>query len=213
MREGQRIPHDVERPEEEEEGKEEQEKGEKKGEKEKEKEKEEEEEEEQQEERVEEKKGEKRKRGRRAGKANKKKNTEEGEQQLIRNREGRTRYEQAKKTGERVVQDWTKEEEDREWQLKEVVQEIELKGGGGRQYRMQYEGFSKMSDTRWYDEEIARSEEWKELMKEWERKKRIYGVTKKDGKDGRVTKIARVVKEKKKSTARVTKKKRRTLHV
>ena len=143
-----------------------------------------------------EEKGRKRKRGRRAGrKINKGKEGEDeeeregetGEQIKVRNREGRTKFTQAERSGLKRRKGWTEEEEDRDYPIKGIVEEIELHGGE-RQYRIQFVGFTKLSDARWYDEEKVH-EEWREVEKEWERKKKEYGVKRIERKTGTVTKL------------------------
>jgi hypothetical protein len=175
VREGQQIPQDVERPNEETKVEKEAIIEEKKG----------------------SNKGIKRKRGRRGGKekrTNKKKDDclggEEGEGQVrIRNKEGRTKYTQAVRDGERDKGVWTEEEEDKEYQLKEIMQEIELEDGS-IQYRIQFEGFTKLSDARWFDRDRV-EEDWPKLRKDWERKKRIYRVIGRNSKQGRVISLRR----------------------
>ena len=141
-----------------------------------------------------EKGGGKRKRGRRGGKKEKDKSRKlEGdggldrEQRKVRNREGRTKYTQAIRSGEKEKPRWTKEEEDKEYQVKEIVQEIEL-GDGGKQYRVQFEGFTKLSDARWFEEDRVNNE-WPEMAKDWERRKETYGVTMWKRKSGTVSGI------------------------
>ena len=135
------------------------------------------------------KKGTKRKRGRRGGmKENKKKRKSEeeaggeGEQIKVRNREGRTAHKQLIRSGEKEKPKWTKEEEEEEYQLKEIVQEIDL-GNGETQYRMQFEGFTKLTDARWFDSSRV-EKEWPEMKKDWERRKETYGVMERRGTAG-----------------------------
>ena len=148
-----------------------------------------------------------RKRGRRAGRKKNKTREEETNEEImkdkseripVRNREGRTKYTQVVCTGEGKKKEWTKEEEEKEWVLKGIVQEIELLDRS-EQYRMQFEGFKKLSDARWMDADRVRKD-WPELVEDWERKKRVYGVKKTHRKDGVVTTLDK--KEKKKGTGR-----------
>ena len=80
------------------------------------------------------------------------------EQKKVRNKLGRTKYMQDIRSGEKEKSKWTKEEEELEYLLKEIVQEIEL-DDGKIQYRMQFEGFKKLSDARWFDGDKVK-EEW-----------------------------------------------------
>jgi hypothetical protein len=100
-------------------------------------------------------KGIKQTRGRKGGRKTKKEddNGEEvedgrdGEQIRVRNKEGRTKYTQAIRGSECKKKEWTKEEEEKEYQLKEIVQEIELEDDS-IQYQIQFEGFTKLSDAK-----------------------------------------------------------------
>ena len=96
----------------------------------------------------------KRKRGRRAGKKiNKKRKTDDQEEtkrterKMIRNPVGRTKYMQVIRGEIGVKRKWTEEEEEKEWAVKEIVQEIELRDES-IQYRVQFVGFKKLSDAR-----------------------------------------------------------------
>jgi hypothetical protein len=176
MRAGQMVPQDTERPEEE---------ANKEGER---------MEKEEEDKSGDTRKGNKRKRGRRGGVKESKKRRKieeeiggEGEQVKVRNREGRTKYMQAIRSGEKEKPKWTEEEEEEEYQLKEIVQEIDL-GEEETQYRMQFEGFTKLSDARWFDKQRV-EEEWPEMLKDWERRKETYGVTKRKGAAGTMTSI------------------------
>jgi hypothetical protein len=141
----------------------------------------------------------KRKRGRRAGKkiTNKRKREEEEKEEekeeegrkRVRNREGRTKYTQAIREGTTERNRWTKEEEEKEWRVSEIVQEIELEDGSV-QYRLQYEGFTKLSDARWMDEEEM-ERELPNLVRDWKRRKRELGTRLVRRKDGMVTSIKR----------------------
>ena len=51
------------------------------------------------------------------------------ERKMIRNPVGRTKYTQAIQGRVGVKQNWTEEEEEKEWVVKEIVQEIELRDG------------------------------------------------------------------------------------
>ena len=116
-----------------------------------------------------------RKRGRRGGKRNNKRKREEeieeGGRKVVRNKVGRTKYTQAIRSGEKKRREWTKEEEEKDYEIKEIVQEIELKGGG-RQYRIQFVGFKKLADARWYDEE--------DVQEQWMRDTEGLGTKKED---------------------------------
>ena len=173
VRAGQQIPQDLKAPGEEEGMDKEEEKEKEKGGEEEEK---------------EEERGRKRKRGRRAGKKGKGREEGDEEEQIkARNKEGRTKFMQAERSGDKKRKGWTREEEEKEYQIKGIVQEIELKGGG-RQYRIQFEGFSKLSDARWYDEGVVR-EEWLDIKKEWKRKKKTYGIVTRELRAGKVKSI------------------------
>ena len=74
----------------------------------------------------------------------------------------------------------------KEYELKGIVQEIEARGR--RQYRIQFEGFTKLSDARWWTEKKIENK-WPDLIREWKRKKETYGVTKREGKWGLITSI------------------------
>jgi hypothetical protein len=116
-------------------------------------------------------------------------NEENTEQNKVENKLGRTKYRQRVRSGEKCKEGWTEEEENREYQLKGIVQEIEL-GDGGTQYWIQFEGFTKLSDTRWFDEERVKGE-WPEMVADWERKKKTYGVETQTRKTGTVRSIRR----------------------
>jgi hypothetical protein len=117
-------------------------------------------------------------------------NDGEGEERKkVRNREGRTKYTQAIRNGETKRKEWTKEEEEKEWMISGIVQEIELKDGS-IQYRVQFKGCKKLSDARYMDEAEMRNNH-AGFVRDWERKKRELGVDMKERKDGMVTTIKR----------------------
>ena len=131
----------------------------------------------------------KKKRGRRAGrKVSKGKKNEEVEtnRREIRNKEGRTKYTQARNEGVKN-KEWTKEELEKEWVVEKIVQEIRLHHND-IQYRVQFKGFKKLSDAGWMDEDVVK-DTLGEIYEEWEAIKKRRGVRYVDRIDGLVTMI------------------------
>jgi hypothetical protein len=109
------------------------------------------------------------------------------ERAKVRNREGQMKYTQVVRDRGKGRQQWTKEEEDQEWVILGIVQEIEL-NDGSIQFRMQFEGFKKLMDARWMDEDLVRRE-YPKAVTEWEQRKRRMGVEYVQQREGRVTRI------------------------
>jgi hypothetical protein len=115
--------------------------------------------------------------------------TKEKKKRKVRNKEGRTKYTQAIRNGDATRKNWTEEEEEREWVISGIVQEIELKDRS-IQYRVQFKGCKKLSDARYMDEITMRTEH-AGFVRDWERRKKDLGVDMKQRKDGIVTTIKR----------------------
>ena len=55
---------------------------------------------------------------------------------------------------------------------------------------MQFKGYKKLSDARWFPEEEVR-EKYAGVLREWERKKKTYGVDHVERKSGMMVKLKR----------------------
>ena len=105
-------------------------------------------------------------------------------ERIVRNREGKT--EKTQRLREREEKEkWTKEELEEEWEVDKIVQELEFENGR-RWFRMQFKGFTKLSDAKWIDEEEM-EEDYRGHLKDWRRRKKDLGTIERNKKeDGEV---------------------------